>query len=168
MKDILVAFFVALIIGSIINGVNEAESTGAEGTGGTGNITSDGSTGKAQQATVESNAVVEVDESSFASEVLAADRPVLVDFYSVTCGPCMKMAPVLAEIADEYKDSLKVVKIDVLRSPALARKYGVGPIPAFMVFKNGKKEDSRVGAMPKTALIAAVKPFMDETEEQVR
>lgn len=148
MKEILIAFFIALIIGSFMN--QSSETTNSDPSA-------------PQQAAPEQTSVIqEVDENTFLAEVVESDLPVLVDFYAETCAPCKQMAPVLAQIADEYNGSLKVVKVDVLRCPAIARKYEVGPIPTFMVFKDGRKERAEVGAMSKTALVAAVKPYMEQ------
>jgi thioredoxin 1 len=101
-----------------------------------------------------------VDESNFEREVIDSQTPVLVDFYSETCGPCKKMEPILAEVATEYQGTLKVARIDVLRAPHLAQKYQISAIPVFMVFKEGKCESSATGAMPKNEVVAMVKPYL--------
>lgn len=153
MKEILIAFFIALIIGSFLNQQN-AEQGSTE-------------TVAPQQAAPaeQTSAVQEVDENNFMQEVVESELPVLVDFYSETCAPCKQMAPIVAQIASENSANLKVVKVDVLRCPALARKYDVGPIPTFMVFKDGRKEKAEIGAMSKTALLSTVRPYMEETAQ---
>ena len=90
-----------------------------------------------------------ISESNFEEEVLKADKPVLVDFWATWCGPCRMLAPVIAQIAVEQKDSIKVGKIDVDEEPELAMRYGIASIPTLKVFKNGQVVKSSVGVIPK-------------------
>ena len=83
---------------------------------------------------------------SFDAEVLHADRPVLVDFHAEWCAPCQAMAPVIADLAQRYRGRVDVLKVDVDRSPSLARRYGVRGIPTLMLFSNGEVAESIVGA----------------------
>ncbi len=152
MKEVVIAFLIALVIGSIING--SQEEAGAN--------TQPQSAAATEQAL---SSTVAVDETNFESEVIDSATPVLVDFYSDTCGPCKRMEPILGEVANEYQGSLKVARVDVLRTPHLSQKYKVGPIPAFMVFKEGKCEQVMVGAMPKSELVAMVKPYLASVPE---
>jgi thioredoxin 1 len=93
-----------------------------------------------------------VTDTNFETEVLKAAGPVLVDFYADWCGPCKAMTPLIDELATLHKDKLKVVKINIDDSPNAPTKYGVRGIPTFMVFKDGKVADTRVGGMSKSQL----------------
>jgi thioredoxin 1 len=87
-----------------------------------------------------------VTDDIFEAEVLRADRPVLVEFTAVWCGPCRKMAPVLAAVAREERERLRVVTVDVDENPATAMRYGVLSAPTLMVFRDGEPVKSMVGA----------------------
>jgi thioredoxin 1 len=100
-----------------------------------------------------SGAVVTVTDATFEAEVLAADRPVLVEFSAAWCGPCRMITPVLAELAAEYADRLKVVELDVDRDPGVPAAYGVLSMPTLMVFRAGEPVKSLVGARSKHRLL---------------
>lgn len=97
--------------------------------------------------------VDEVTDANFADEVLRADLPVLVEFTADWCGPCRQLAPVLSAIAEEERDRLKVVQLDVDTSPGTAAAYGVLSMPTLMVFHGGEPVKSMVGARPKRRLL---------------
>lgn len=96
--------------------------------------------------------VVHVTDDTFDTEVLKADRPVLVDFWAEWCGPCKMIAPILDQIAVEYQGRVQVAKVDVDRCQSTAMKYGIRSIPTLMLFKNGTVEAQQVGMMSKQAL----------------
>ncbi|MCR5102000.1 MAG: thioredoxin [Butyrivibrio sp.] len=96
---------------------------------------------------------VTLNASNFEEEVLKSDKPVLVDFWASWCGPCKMMSPVVAQIAEEEADKVKVGKVNIDDEQELAVKYGVMSIPAFMVFKNGEVVASSVGVQPKASLL---------------
>ncbi|MGI5993533.1 MAG: thioredoxin [Saccharomonospora viridis] len=96
---------------------------------------------------------VEVTDSNFADEVLAHDKPVLVDFWATWCGPCKMIAPVLEEIAAEHGDKLRVAKLDIDVNPNTTRDYQVMSIPTMILFQDGKPVKQIVGAKPKAALL---------------
>lgn len=95
---------------------------------------------------------IELTSGNFESEVLKSDRPVLVDFWAPWCGPCRMLAPVLAQIAQEKAEVLKVGKVNVDESPELAAKYGIASIPAVFLFRNGEVVNQSVGFMQKPEL----------------
>ena len=91
-------------------------------------------------------------EGNFESEVLGASVPVLVDFYADWCNPCKMMGPVVAKIAEEYEGKIKVGKCNIDENMALAQRYRISSIPAFVVFKDGKPAATYVGAMSAAEL----------------
>jgi thioredoxin 1 len=93
-----------------------------------------------------------VSDASFDADVLKATKPVLVDFWAPWCGPCVRMSPILDELAASMKDKVVVAKLNVDDNPKTARNYGIKGIPTFMVFKNGQVAGSRLTAMSKSDL----------------
>lgn len=99
--------------------------------------------------------VTELNAATF-DEVIKGDKPVLVDFWAVWCGPCRMMSPVVDKLAAEYADKLFVGKVNVDEVSELAERYMVSSIPTLMLFKNGKMVDRTVGACSPAALKAWV------------
>jgi thioredoxin 1 len=97
-----------------------------------------------------------VTDATFISEVLQADTPVLVDFWAEWCGPCLRVAPVLEEIAKEMGDKVKIVKLDIDANPNTARDYQVLSVPTLTVFKGGQPVQSVAGARPKGDLVRLI------------
>ena len=95
--------------------------------------------------------ILHVTEANFDSQVLQADKPVLVDFWATWCGPCQMQAPILEELAKERADVI-IAKVDVDQNPNLAQKYRVMSIPMLAVFKNGQPVVSAVGLQNKVTL----------------
>ena len=95
---------------------------------------------------------ITITKENFEAEVLNSDKPVLVDFWATWCGPCMMIAPTIAEIAEERAD-IKVGKIDVDQQPELAIQYKVMSIPTLMVFKNGEVTAKTLGVQTKQAIL---------------
>ena len=92
-------------------------------------------------------------DKNFQNEVMQSDKPVLVDFWAVWCGPCKMIAPIVEEIAVEYADKIKVRKVNVDEQQSLALEYGIVSIPTLLVFKDGKEVDRIVGYVPKEAIV---------------
>jgi len=103
---------------------------------------------------------ININDSNFKKEVLEESLPVLVDFWAVWCGPCLRLAPVIEQIAKEYQGKLKVCKLNVDDAPKTAADYEVMSIPTIAIFKNGKVVGKFVGALPKAELEAAIKPHI--------
>jgi len=96
--------------------------------------------------------VVEIDDSSFESEVLQHDKPVLVDFWAPWCGPYKAIGPVVEDLAGSFGDKVKFVKCNVDDNPVTPSKYGIKAIPTLIVFKDGKLQDQIVGIVAKSKL----------------
>ncbi len=97
--------------------------------------------------------VLHITKESFDREVLASDKPVLVDFWASWCGPCRMVGPIIDEIAEERSD-IKVCKINVDEEPDLAVRYGIMSIPTLLVFKDGEVVRQSLGAKPKAQILA--------------
>jgi thioredoxin 1 len=101
--------------------------------------------------------VVTFTDENFQSEVLGSKEPVLVDFWAAWCGPCRNIAPLVDQLAAEYKGKVKVGKLDVDAHQNVPQKYNVLSIPTVLLFKNGQVADQVVGSVPKATLDAMVK-----------
>jgi len=96
--------------------------------------------------------VLAVRDDSFDTEVLKASKPVLVDFSATWCGPCKKLEPIVHEVAAEFADRVKVVKVDVDHAPSTAARFGVLSVPTLLLFRDGQVKDQHVGVLSKQAL----------------
>ena len=99
-----------------------------------------------------------VSDSSFESDVLKADKPVLVDFWADWCGPCKAIAPTLDELATTYDGKIQFAKVNVDENRTIPAQFGIRSIPTLMVFKNGELAATKIGALTKNQLAQ----FLDE------
>lgn len=100
-------------------------------------------------------ASIEITAENFEQEVLKSDKPVLVDFWAVWCGPCSMLSPIVEEIADEHPE-IKVGKVNTDEQPSLAQKFGISSIPSLLLFKGGELVGTSVGAVPKEQVEAFI------------
>jgi thioredoxin 1 len=100
--------------------------------------------------------IVHITDATFDSEVLKADKPVLVDFWADWCGPCKMIAPILDDVSKDYVGKLKVAKLNIDENPSTPPKYGIRGIPTLMIFKSGNVEATKVGAVSKSQLTAFI------------
>jgi len=103
-----------------------------------------------------SDHIIDVTDETFEVEVLNSAEPVLVDYWAEWCGPCKMIAPVLAEIAEEYAGKVRVAKLNIDDNPGTPPRYGIRGIPTLMLFKNGEVEATKVGAVSKSQLTAFI------------
>ena len=101
--------------------------------------------------------LVHVSDDNFEQEVIKSENPVLVDFWAPWCGPCRAIGPVVEELAETYKDRVKVAKLNIDDNPKTATVYGVMSIPTIVLFKDGNALDKVVGLVPKDRLEELVK-----------
>jgi len=105
--------------------------------------------------------ITTLSENTFDEEIGGADGPVLVDFWAEWCGPCKMIAPILDEIAAESEGKLKIAKVNVDDSPAIAQRFQVMSIPTLILFKDGEPATKIVGAKGKGALLEDIEKFLD-------
>ena len=98
--------------------------------------------------------IVVLTQENFAGEVLQSTTPVLVDFWAEWCGPCKMIPPILDEIADQYKDKIRIAKLNIDENPHTPPKFNIRGIPTLILFKNGTVEAQKVGAVTKSQLAA--------------
>lgn len=107
-------------------------------------------------------ATVTVSDSSFATDVLQSDKPVLVDFWAEWCGPCKTIAPTLESIAAAMGDRVTVAKVNIDDNPQTPANYGVRGIPTLMLFREGEVAATRIGALPGHKLTEWVEHALDD------
>ncbi len=165
IKELLISFFICLVIGAIINGMSVAPPPPADDTEmaepaepGAGETVPGEAPipGESPATTPSSGQVRESSEATFEKDVLESKVPVLVDFYAKWCGPCKQMSPVISKLAREYKGKVKVVKIDTDENQALCQKYDITALPSFVMFRSGRNVAKYTGAMPREMLAGVI------------
>ena len=104
-----------------------------------------------------SNAI-DISDDNFDSEVLESDKPVLIDFWAEWCGQCKVLGPVIDEVAEDYSDRVKFVKLNIDNNPSNTQKFGIRGIQTLLLFKGGEKIDTSVGVLSKSELAS----FLDK------
>ncbi len=99
-------------------------------------------------------------DENFEDEVIKSDKPVLIDFWAVWCGPCKMIAPIVEELAEEYEGKVKIGKLDVDENQQVSIRFGVRSIPTLLIFKNGKVADTIIGAVPKVQIVQKLKAVL--------
>ncbi len=117
---------------------------------------------------VSAMSVFDVNDSTFEQEVLASELPVLIDLYADWCGPCKQLSPLVEELARELDGKLKVVKIDVDKSPMVAQAFRVQSIPMLVVVHEGRPVQQHMGLLDKNGLMKLVEPFLPRSGNSVK
>lgn len=104
--------------------------------------------------------IVTITNDNFDEEVIKSDKPVLIDFWAVWCGPCKMIHPIVEELAKDYEGKLKVAKCDVDSNQQIALNYGVRSIPTLIIFKDGEVVDQIIGAVPKQNIASKLDPII--------
>ena len=102
----------------------------------------------------------DVTDQSFETEVLQADRPAIIDFWAEWCAPCRAIAPIVKDIAEQYGDRVKVLKMNIDENPGTPGKYGVRAIPTVLAFKGGAVVEQITGARPRSAFEEMVQKLL--------
>ena len=113
-----------------------------------------------KQAVGEMADIQETTDAEFSNAINDPDKTVLVDMWADWCGPCKMMEPVLEEIAEEYSDKLKVLKLNIDKNPETPFKFGVMNIPTLVLFKKGEEIGRVIGAFPKKQLVNEIEPHL--------
>ena len=104
--------------------------------------------------------VKQIKDTTFEEEVLSSEKLVLVDFWAPWCGPCRMIASVIDEVANEYSEIIKVVKVNTDENPSTAALYGIRSIPTLLIFNTGVLVDTMIGAIPKTTVVNRIQKHL--------
>lgn len=97
--------------------------------------------------------IIQTSDNSFEADIIKSEKPVLLDFWAEWCGPCKMIAPLLDEIAEEFKDRITVAKINIDENQNTPQKFAVRSIPTLMIFKDGNVQAQKMGALSKSQLV---------------
>ena len=104
--------------------------------------------------------VKQATDSNFQTDILSADKPVLVDFWAEWCGPCRAVAPAVEAVAEEYRQRASLYKMNVDENMKVPQQFGIRGIPTLIVFKDGQEQERLVGAVSREAIAAAVEKHL--------
>lgn len=105
-------------------------------------------------------AIEEINDNNFENKVIKSSCPVVVDFYAQWCGPCRKIVPVLEQIQVEFKDDIKVYKIESDKNINTSKEYGISSLPSVLIYVDGTVKEVMVGLMPKSAIVSNIKKYL--------
>jgi thioredoxin 1 len=100
--------------------------------------------------------ILDISDDTFEEEVLKSELPVLVDFWAVWCAPCQMIVPTLEHLAQNYKEKLKVFKINIDENMKISAKFGIRSIPTLLLFSGGEVKETIVGALPQNKIIDVI------------
>ncbi len=100
--------------------------------------------------------ILDISDDTFEEEVLKSELPVLVDFWAVWCAPCQMIIPALEHLAQNYKEKLKVFKINIDENMKISAKFGIRSIPTLLLFSGGELKETIVGALPQNKIIDVI------------
>ncbi len=103
---------------------------------------------------------LEITDANFEELVVNTDKPVVIDFWAVWCGPCRMIAPLIEEMSAEYEGKAVIGKLDVDSNPNVTSKFGVRNIPTVLFVKGGEVVDKQVGAVPKSVLVQKLEALL--------
>ncbi|MGN0005977.1 MAG: thioredoxin [Candidatus Gastranaerophilaceae bacterium] len=104
--------------------------------------------------------IQEINDSNFKDNVIDSENVTVVDFFAPWCGPCRKMADVIAQLADEYQGKISVYKLNTDDNIKTAKEYSISSLPSILIFKNGEAKERLVGLMPKSSLINNIEKYL--------
>lgn len=150
MKEAILAFLIALVIGAGINSLPGMAPTPPPTQPEATPVTSE------TPVTAPSASVASTTDQTFDEDVLKSDQTVVVDFYSDSCAPCKHMAPIFARLAKQYEGKAKFFRLDVNANEATTSRFNVATIPTFIVFSKGHRGDWFTGVVPEAMLTSAI------------
>ena len=104
--------------------------------------------------------IEELTDNNFKQNVIETNGVVVVDFWAQWCGPCRKLMPLLEQIQTEFRDEIKVVKIDADKNINTAKEYGISSLPSVLIFQNGEVKEIMAGMMQKSAIVSNIKKYL--------
>jgi len=104
--------------------------------------------------------IEELTDNNFSKNVLEEKQLVVVDFWAQWCGPCRKLMPLIEQIQNEFKDEIKIYKIDADKNINTAREYGISSLPSVLIFKDGEVKEIMAGMMQKSAIVSNIKKYL--------